>query len=172
MARFCLSAYQSTLSVNRKIIKKGRQEMDESVNALILQGIKALEQGNTLVALVHFETAVKNDSSPILLANYGYCLAVERNEYRKGLGMCMRATEANPTDNRLWLLFGRTCLLAGQKSAAMKAFRRGLKVGRNPAITAELKRLGRRKSPVIEALDRGHLVNRQLGRCFNWLGLR
>ena len=146
--------------------------MDESVNALINQGIKALDQGNSLVALMHFETAAKNDSSPLLMAYQGYCLALERHEYRKGLGMCMLATEKDPANSKLWLLFGRTCLLAGQKTAAMKAFRRGLKVGRNPAITAELKRLGLRKSPVVDALDREHPLNRHLGRCFNWFGLR
>ena len=146
--------------------------MDESVNALISQGIKALEQGNSLVALMHFETAAKDCSAPVVLAYYGHCLALERNEYRKGLGLCMQATEKDPSDSRLWLMFGRTCLLAGQKTAAMKAFRRGLKVGRNPEITAELRRLGLRKPAVIATLDRNHLVNRQLGRCFNWFGLR
>ena len=146
--------------------------MDPSVNALIQQGKKALEQGNSLVALMHFETAAKKDSTPILIAYQGYCLALERHEYRKGLALCMRATEQDPTNNELWLLFGRTCLLAGKKTAAIKAFRRGLKVGRNPAIAAELKRLGQRKSPVVMTLDRCHPINRHLGRCFNWFGLR
>ena len=146
--------------------------MDSTVKALIQQGIKALEQGNSLVALMHFETAAKNDSSPILSAYQGYCLALERHEYRKGLALCMRATEKDPTNCELWLIFGRTCLLAGEKTAAIKAFRRGLKVGRNPAITSELKRLGLRKSPVITTLEREHLFNRHLGRYFNWFGLR
>ena len=146
--------------------------MDPSVNALIQQGIKALEQGNSLVALMHFETAAKKDSSPLLSAYQGYCLAMERHEYRKGLALCMQATEKDPTNSELWLIFGRTCLLAGQKTVAIKAFRRGLKVGRNPAITGELKRLGLRKSPVLTTFDREHMLNRQLGRCFNWFGLR
>lgn len=146
--------------------------MEQSVNALILQGVKALDQGNSLVALMHFETAAKKDSSPILMAYHGYCLALERHEYRKGLALCMQATEKEPTNSKLWLLFGRTCLLAGQKAAAIKAFRRGLKVGRNPAITAELKRLGLRKPPVFQTLDREHPLNRHVGRAFNWFGLR
>lgn len=146
--------------------------MDPTARALTQQGIKALDQGNSLVALMHFETAAKTDSSPILTAYRGYCLALERNEYRKGLALCMRATEEEPTNCELWLIFGRTCLLAGEKTAAIKAFRRGLKVGRNPYITSELKRLGLRKEPVIMTLDREHLFNRHLGRCFNWLGLR
>ncbi len=146
--------------------------MNESVNALISQGRKALEQGNSLVALMHFETAAKKDSTPIVIAYYGYCLALERDEYRKGLGLCKKAVENDSTNGNLWLLLGRTCLLAGQKNTAMKAFRRGLKVGRNPEITAELQRLGQRKPPVFESLDRDHLLNRKLGCCFNWLGLR
>jgi tetratricopeptide (TPR) repeat protein len=148
------------------------ERMDESVNALTLQGVKALEQGNSLVALMHFETAAKKESTPIVMAYYGYCLVLERQEYRKGLSLCLQATEKVPNDSKLWLLLGRTCLQAGQKTAAMKAFRRGLKVGRNPEITAELRRLGMRKPPVIASLDRGHLLNRQLGKCFNWFGLR
>ncbi len=146
--------------------------MNESVDTLIKQGVKALEHGNSLVALMHFETAAKNDSAPVVLAHYGYCLALERKEFRKGLGLCMQALEKDQTDGRLWLLLGRSCLLAGQKSSAMKAFRRGLKVGRNPEITAELRRLGQRKLPVLSSLDRDHLLNRKLGSCFSWLGLR
>ena len=146
--------------------------MEKSATEMIQKGVKAMEQGNTLVALMEFEEAAKSSSSPTLMAYHGQCIAMERHEYRKGLALCKQAVEQEPNNSNLWLIFGRTCLLAGKKPTAFKAFRRGLKVGRNPAIAAELKRLGQRKSPVIGSLDRDHPINRYLGIVFHKLGLR
>ena len=146
--------------------------MEQSANDKIQKGVKALEQGNTLVALMEFEEAAKTNSSPILMAYHGHCIALERHEFRKGLALCKQAVEKDPNNSTIWLVFGRTCLLAGMKPAAIKAFRRGLKCGRNPALAAELKRLGKRKSPVIGSLDREHSLNRFLGMMFSKFGLR
>ena len=146
--------------------------MEQSATEMIQKGVKAMKQGNTLVAMMAFEEAAKVDSSPTLMAYRGQCIAMERHEYRKGLALCKQAVEQDPNNSNLWLIFGRTCLLAGKKPTAIKAFRRGLKVGRNPAIAAELKLLGQRKSPVIDSLDREHPINRYLGIVFHKLGLR
>lgn len=146
--------------------------MEQSVNTMILKGIKALEQGNTLVALMEFEEAAKVDSSPTVMAYHGHCIALERQEYRKGITLCRQAAEKDPNNSTIWLVFGRTCLAVGNKPAAIKAFRRGLKAGRNPEITRELKQLGHRKPLLFSTLERSHPLNRYLGLAFNRLGLR
>lgn len=146
--------------------------MNESTNSAIQKGVQAMEQGNTLVALMEFEEAAKTDPSPIVMAYHGHMVAVERHEFRKGLALCKQAVEKEPNNSNVWLILGRTLLVTGNKRAAIKAFRQGLKLERNLAITAELKQLGKRKSPVIDSLDRSHPVNRYLGKIFNKLGLR
>jgi len=121
---------------------------------------------------MHFEAAAKQGMTPLLKAHIGYCRALERREFREGLTLCREATLEDPQNNRIWLLMGRTCLLAGQKRPAIQALRRGLKAGSSPEIVAELKSLGVRREPVFSSLERSHPLNKLMGQLFGRLGLR
>lgn len=145
---------------------------ENSMQSLLVQGMAALEQGSTLTALMHFEAAAKLGTTPLLKAHLGYCLALEHQQYRDGLALCREATIAAPQDGRIWLLMGRTCLLSGQKRPALQAFRRGLKLGNNPQLVAEIKALGLRRKPPFPTLDRNHPLNRYAGRLLVRFGLR
>lgn len=142
------------------------------MQSLMAQAIAALNHGSTLTALMHFEAAAKQGMSPLLKAYIGYCRALERREFREGLMLCREATLEAPQNNKVWLLMGRTCLLAGQKRPAIQSFRRGLKAGSSPEIVAELKSLGVRQNPVFQSLDRDHPLNKYVGQLFGRLGLR
>jgi len=146
--------------------------VENTMQSLLAQGMTSLEQGSTLTALMHFEAASKLGMSPLLKAHIGYCRALERREFREGLILCREATVEDAQNSRIWLLMGRTCLLAGQKRPAMQAFRRGLKTGSSPEIVAELKALGMRRAPVFTSLDRDHPLNKYIGRLFGRIGLR
>ena len=126
---------------------------ERSFNDLLAQGIKAIEQGNTMMALMHLEDASKIGESPSLQSYLGLCLARERRQFKKGIALCREATRKEPLNSQYWLNLGRVCLLAGQKRLAIEAFRRGLKVNCNQQIVAELKRLGLRKTPVFSNLE-------------------
>jgi len=145
---------------------------ENSMQSLLAQGIKVLDQGSPLTALMHFEAASKLGMTPVLKAYIGYCRALERREFRVGLTLCREATIEDSQNNRVWLLMGRTCLVAGQKRPAIQAFRRGLKIGSSPEIITELKNLGVRRAPVFRALDRDHPLNKYMGQLFGRLGLR
>jgi tetratricopeptide (TPR) repeat protein len=145
---------------------------ENSMESLLVQGMGSLEQGSPLTALMHFEAAAELGMSPLLKAYLGYCRALERQQYREGLILCREATVAEPQNSRIWLLMGRTCLLAGQKRPALQAFRRGLKVENNPQIVAEIKNLGLRRKPPFPTLDRNHPLNRIAGRFLVRLGMR
>lgn len=145
---------------------------DKTFKDLVAQGIQAIDQGNTMMALMHLEDAGKKGSSPALKSYLGFCLAKERRQFKKAVTLCREATRLEPMNSQYWLNLGRVCILAGQKRLAMEAFRRGLKVNCNQQIVEELKRLGLRKTPVFSNLERTHFLNRQVGKVLDQLKLR
>ena len=146
--------------------------MHEDLHSLISKGEKALASGETLVALVYFETAARLSPAPAIKSALAYCLARERQQYQKALALCREALGADPADPRHYYHLGRTYLLAGQKTQAIAAFRRGLKQQRYQPIIDELRRLGVRKPPVFTSLPRDHILNRSAGILLTRLGTR
>lgn len=134
--------------------------------------IQAADRGNTLVALLQLEEAANCSNTPLLNSYLGYCLARERRQFKQGVNLCREALHKEPGNSAHFLNLGRIYLEAGQKAHALKAFRQGLKVGRNPRIVKELERLGSRKPPVIASLARNHPFNYYLGLFLHRFGLR
>jgi tetratricopeptide (TPR) repeat protein len=139
---------------------------------LIRQGITALNEGSTLVAMVHFEDAVKLDNSPTARSYLAFSLAKERNQFGRAASLCLSALQEEPDKSLHYLNLGRIYLLAGEKTRAIKTFRKGLKAGRNQQIIDELKKLGLRQPPVMKTLDRNNPLNKCLGILFQKLGMR
>ncbi len=135
-------------------------------------GVQAIDQGNTMMALMHLEDAAKKGDSAALKSYLGFCLAKERRQFKRGVALCREAAGMEPMNSQFWLNLGRVCLLAKQKRPAIEAFRRGLKVNCNQQIVEELKRLGLRKTPVFSTLDRAHFLNRKVGKVLDTLRLR
>ena len=136
------------------------------------RGAAAAEQGNTLVALIHLESAALHGSTPLLASYLGYCLARERHQFKKGVSLCLEALEQEPGQAIHYLNLGRVYLAAGQKELAIKTLRRGLKLGRNRLIPEELKKFGIRKELVFRSLPRSHPLNKYLGLLSARLGMR
>jgi hypothetical protein len=73
----------------------------------------------------------------------------------------------------LFLNLGRVYLMARDRRSAYEAFTMGLRIDRrDPRLRRELRRMGVRRRPVLPFLDRGHAVNRWLGRFMARHGLR
>jgi len=139
--------------------------VDEShPQQLLARAIKAAEEGNTMLALMHLDHLPEEERPPHAWSYLGYCLARERQQYRKGVSLCQQALQADAASPVHYLNLGRIYLLAGQKGRALSTFRRGLKFGRDMRIVAELKRLGVRRAPVFQGLDRSHFLNRLAGK--------
>ena len=138
-------------------------EFDHS-QRLLEQAIAAAEEGNTLLALMHLERLPVDSRPPQAWSYLGYCLARERRQFRQGQGFCQQALQQEAANSLHYLNLGRIYLLAGQKTRAITAFRRGLKFGRDQRIMAELKTLGLRQSPVFGSLGRSHPLNRLAGK--------
>ncbi len=146
--------------------------MVDDWHILLSKGEKALADGDTLVALMHFETAARLHPDPAVQSALAYCLAKERRHYQKAFSLCREALGAAPADPRHYYHLGRIHLLANQKTQAITTFRRGLKARRYQPIIDELHRLGIRQPPPFTALPREHLINRSLGIVLARIGLR
>jgi Flp pilus assembly protein TadD len=142
------------------------------LNALIRKGLAEIERGNTLMALVHFEDAARQEDSPLVRSHLAFCLAKERRQMNKAATLCNEALKEEPGNPVHYLNLGRIYLLAGQKKKAIQIWRRGLKLGHNPLITLELRKLGLRNPPVLQALGREHPLNKFLGKMLQKMGMR
>jgi len=136
---------------------------NDQFQQLMRSGKGAMDQGDTLVALIKFSEAAKIAQPPQLQSSLAYCLAKERRKFATALGMCQEAIQGEPHKSQHYLLLGRIYLLAGHKRPAIKAFRQGLKMERNQHIINELRNLGIRQDPPIRSLPRNHALNRFLG---------
>lgn len=146
--------------------------MHDDLHYLIAKGEQALAGGETLVALVHFETAARIAPLPAIQSALAYCLAKERRQYQKAMQLCREALGSEPADPRHYYHLGRIHLLANQKTQAIAAFRRGLKQQRYQPIIDELRRLGVRKPPIFGSLPRDHFLNKSFGILLTRLGTR
>jgi tetratricopeptide (TPR) repeat protein len=152
--------------------KEIRTVPDRELNNLIRKGLAEVERGNTMVAMIHFEDAAKLENSPLVRSHLAFCLAMENRQMQKAATLCSGALQEEPGNPLHYLNLGRIYLLAGHKNRAIQTWRRGLKVGRNPQIATELKKLGLRKPPVLTSLRREHPLNKHLGLLLQKIGLR
>lgn len=136
------------------------------------KGLKALRDGNSVVALTCFEKAAGMASRPEYSSFLGFCIAKERGQVRTGIRLCRDALEKEPENAVHYLNLGRIHLAAGDKQEAIRVFREGLGHGPNREITALLDHIGTRKPPVISSLSRSNPVNKFLGKLLNRLGFR
>ena len=143
-----------------------------SLTEKVVKGLDALEQENTLVALMHFEEASSQCPSPVVLSGLGYCIARERGEIARAVSLCRQAIAQEPTNPRHHYYLGRIYLQAGRKHLALTSFRKGVKLGGSPGIMTEIRRLGLRQRPVFPYLGRKHPVNKVCGILLCRLGLR
>lgn len=142
------------------------------ITSLIEKGIGALKEGNTLVAMIHFEDAAKLEDNPTVRSYLAFCLAKERRQMTRAMTLCLTAMQQEPTRTLHHLNLGRIYLMAGQKTRAIQIFRKGLKLERNQQIIDELKKLGLRQPPILKTLNRTHPLNKCLGILFQKMGMR
>ncbi|NTV49793.1 MAG: tetratricopeptide repeat protein [Geobacteraceae bacterium] len=114
----------------------------------------------------------QHEESPEMLSLMGYSLASETGQFRKGIELCTRAISLNPLNSDHYLLLGRIYLLAKKKDLAIKIFRKGLKIRKDPRIIEELNLLGCRSSLPFESLPRKHVINKVTGKILNTLKLK
>lgn len=138
----------------------------------VREGVTEARKGNTLLASMYLEKALKETRHPEVLAWYGYCLARDKKSFVKAIDLCKEALSAAPNNPDIYLAVGKIYLLVGRKRSAISAFNKGLKMGRNDAIIKQLHLIGLRKSPVFPFLERDSSLNVYVGIFLSKLKLR
>ena len=136
------------------------------------RGLRAVDRGAHLEALAYFEAAVQlarrlgAEAVPMkYLSYYGWCLAVCSDRLDEAREFCEAAVRSEFYNPDAYWNLGRVYLKTGSRSLAFDAFVRGLQLNpRHAGLVGELRRLGIRRKPVFRLFDRGHPVNRLLGR--------
>jgi len=146
--------------------------MPDNLNNLLIKGEKALQSGDTLVALMQFETALAIKPLPAIKSRLAYCIAKERRQFQPAMQLCREALQVEPNNPEHYYHLGRIYLAAGQKSKAITTLRKGLKFKRHQPSIDALNRLGWRKSPVFSSLPREHVLNRCAGILMARVGAR
>jgi tetratricopeptide (TPR) repeat protein len=117
----------------------------------------------------HYHTSAE---TPEMISLMGYSLATQSGRLKEGIALCEKAVTLGPHISEHYLNLGRLYLLANRKEPAIRVFRTGLRVRKDPRIVKALKNLGVRKPPFVSSLPRNHMVNVVAGKVFALLRLR
>lgn len=135
------------------------------IEQVIEQGICMAREGQYDSAIKVFEEDLCFTQNPTAMAYYAMCLASAEGNYDKAISLCLMAAEKEFFNPEIYLNLGKIFLMNGQKSVAVKAFRKGLTFDNgNNALLSEVRRLGVRRRPVVTFLPRQNMLNRFLGR--------
>jgi len=160
-----------------------KQEHDQKFKnpSHYLNEVKSLlQKKNNKGALDLITYALKQyPDEPVLLSYYGCLEAIINKNYEYAIDTCLRAIKK--LDERLpfsreffasvfYLNLGRAYLASGNKTDAVKAFRKGLSFDKdNKDILWELMKLGSRRRPVVPYLKRTNPINKYIGRLLHKL---
>jgi tetratricopeptide (TPR) repeat protein len=134
------------------------------LNETVEKGISLAREGRFFEALKIFDDDLCFTQHPTAMSYYAVSLANVEGNYDKAISLCLMAAEKEFYNPDIYLNLGRIFLLNGQKSVAIKAFRKGLKYdSSHNALRQEVKVLGVRRRPVVPFLPRQNFVNRFLG---------
>ncbi len=139
---------------------------------LFSMGTESLGQGNTAQALDYFTKGIAIERNPLYLSSLAFCLAKQKKEFAKAISLCKEAVKHDPKNVVHFLQLGKIHLLEGKKNDAIRIFRLGLRIEKDPTLVRELNRLGCRTNPVIPFMARSNPLNKYLGKLLKKYGYR
>jgi len=133
---------------------------------LFASGMTHLKKHRSQKALEAFRKAMESrPDEPRFMSYFGLCLATAENRPEEAVPLCERAVIREFYRPELFFNLGRVYLLAGDAKKAYEIFTRGLALDMtNNDLRRELRRMGRRRRPIIPGLARSNGINRLLGK--------
>lgn len=133
---------------------------------LFQSGLRAYRHRELRQASDAFCKLVDDGSTdPRHLSYCGLLLAIVRAHVREGLELCERALEVAWYDPEMYLNLARLHFYTGWQSRATEVLRMGLRIDPGDRrLLSEIQRVSIRNKPALGFLDRGHALNRVLGR--------
>ena len=133
----------------------------------IAEGIEAVEQGNTALAMEVFSQVKATDITPLLASYQAYCLACERKTIPRAINMALRALQEDQTHPLIYLNLGRIYYVAGFKEKALYFYRQGLRYQQHPLLLRRMEILSPRRRRLFPFLNRSNPLNIITGKFFS-----
>jgi len=130
------------------------------------QGIKLLRDGHSADALEYFRHAAElEQQNPYYLSFLGVAVARAQRKWAPAVKFCETALNSKRSEAQLYLNLAEVYVSAGRRDDAVAVLDRGLiHLKADARIRRARANLGRRDSPVLPFLERGHFLNRSLGK--------
>ena len=139
---------------------------EESALAEFKQGIRHLRDGHSTEALEYLRHAAElEQQNPYYLSFLGVALARAQRQWPTAVKFCETALSSKRSEAQLYLNLAEVYVSAGRRDDALDVLDRGLVYfNSDTRIRRARANLGRRSSPVMPFLERGHFLNRTLGK--------
>jgi Flp pilus assembly protein TadD len=139
---------------------------EDSALAEFKLGIKLLRKGHAGESFEHFQHAAElEQKNPYYLSFLGVSVARGQRKWAPAVELCEMALSLRRNEVQLYLNLAEVYVSAGRRDDAVEVLDKGLIYFR---VDARIKRaranLGKRCSPVLPFLERGHFLNRSLGK--------
>ena len=139
---------------------------EDSAFAEFKQGINLLRNGHSAEALEYLRHAAElEQQNPYYLSFLGVSVARAQRKWAAAVKLCETALSLRRSEAQLYLNLAEVYVSAGRRDDAVAVLDRGLIYFRGDARIGRARaNLGKRCSPVLPFLERGHCVNRSLGK--------
>jgi Flp pilus assembly protein TadD len=129
-------------------------------------GIKLLQNGHSGEALEFLRHAAElEQQNPYYLSFLGVAVARAQRRWSAAADFCETALSTKHNEAQLYLNLAEVYVSSGRRDEAVAVLDRGLiNLKADTRIKRARANLGRRCSPVLPFLERGHFLNRSLGK--------
>jgi Flp pilus assembly protein TadD len=140
--------------------------VENSALAEFKQGIGLLQNGHSAEAVEYLRHAAELDQqNPYYLSFLGVSVARSQRKWTAAVELCKAALSLKRNEAQLYLNLSEVYVAAGRRDDAIEILERALiQMRLDPRIKRARAKLGRRSPPVLPFLDRGHILNRKLGK--------
>jgi Flp pilus assembly protein TadD len=139
---------------------------EDSALSEFKRGINLLRNGQSAEALEYLRHAAElEQQNPYYLSFLGVSVARAERKWAAAVILCEAALSLRRSEAQLYLNLAEVYLSAGQRDDAVAVLDRALIYFKaDVRIRRARANLGRRCSPILPFLERGHFLNRSLGK--------
>jgi tetratricopeptide (TPR) repeat protein len=130
------------------------------------EGVKLLKNDYPQKALVKLQSAFESDKhNPYYISFLGVSIARAQQNWTQASELCDRAVQLNPKEIQFHLNVAEVHALAGLREMALHKLDYALGLFDNdPRLVRARSKIEKRRTPILPFLERGHFLNRQLGK--------
>jgi predicted Zn-dependent protease len=139
---------------------------EDSALSEFKHGVELLRTGRSAEALEHLREAVAlQHHNPYYLSFLGVAVARSERKWREAVKFCETAVSSKRSEVQLYLNLAEVYVSAGRRDDAIGILDKGLiYFHADPRMKRARANLGKRTSPILPFLERGHFLNRSLGK--------